>query len=536
MRQARQVLRTAKDVPFVWDVAFVEVFLPDKQGFDIVIGNPPYVRQEKIADPREPKERVTPEKKRVYKRKLARSVYAAFPTYFGYDASKDRVVKKLDAKSDLYIYFYFHGLSLLNPKGSFCFITSNFWLDVGYGKDLQEFLLKHSRAKFALDNQAKRSLARADINTIIVVFSEPDEKREWGLDKTARFVMFKVPFEQVLDPVIVEEIEEAEERLTRPEYRVTPMPQRELLEEGLEGPTEKERKTIGPLVKVAKYIGNKWGGKYLRAPDIYFTILEKGKGKLVRLGDIAEVRRGITTGANKFFFLDAGRIKEWEIEEEFLRPVIKSPRECKTLLIKPEDLRYKIFMCHKEKRELKGTNALEYIKWGESQDFHRRPSCAGRPRWWDLGERRLPPIISPSSVNELYRAFENPGVLADKRLYEIYCEPHETEELLASINCTMSCLFLEVGSRTGLGEGLLDLTVYKVADCLVIRPELCRAPPASMRQRLVQPIEQELASPDRLQLDSIVFGVLGLSPVEREAVYEAVINLVQARLKKARSI
>ena len=44
-------------------------------------------------------------------------------------------------------------------------------------------------------------------------------------------------------------------------------------------------------------------------PDIYWTILEKAKDKLVRLGDVAEVRRGFTTGANEFFYLDAERIR-----------------------------------------------------------------------------------------------------------------------------------------------------------------------------------------------------------------------------------
>jgi len=34
------------------------------------------------------------------------------------------LIKKPDKKSDYYIYFYFHGLSLLNEKGTFCFITS----------------------------------------------------------------------------------------------------------------------------------------------------------------------------------------------------------------------------------------------------------------------------------------------------------------------------------------------------------------------------------------------------------------------------
>jgi hypothetical protein len=76
---------------------------------------------------------------------------------------------------------------------------------------------------------------------------------------------------------------------------------------------------------------------------------------------------------------------EGEIEEEFLKPVIKSPRECRSILIKPEDLRYKIFMCHRDKSELKGTAALEYIRWGEAQGYHERPSCRTRQRWWDVG-------------------------------------------------------------------------------------------------------------------------------------------------------
>lgn len=42
--------------------------------------------------------------------------------------------------------------------------------------------------------------------------------------------------------------------------------------------------------------------------------------------------------------------------------------------------------------------------------------------------------------------------------------------------------------------------------------------------------------PDRRALDDVVFDVLGLTSGEREAVYEAVIELVRARLEKARSV
>ena len=117
--------------PFVWDIDFAEIF-GDKGGFDIVIGNPPYIRQEKIAPPNMLRSEITNELKKEYKEKLLKSVQAQFSQ-----------IRKLDKKSDYYIYFYFHGLSLLNKNGTFCFITSNSWLDVEYGKDLQEFLLKY---------------------------------------------------------------------------------------------------------------------------------------------------------------------------------------------------------------------------------------------------------------------------------------------------------------------------------------------------------------------------------------------------------
>jgi hypothetical protein len=250
------------------------------------------------------------------------------------------------------------------------------------------------------------------------------------------------------------------------------------------------------------------------------------------------VRRGITTGANEFFYLDEERIREWGIEKEFLKPVIKSPRECKRILIDPKDLKFKIFMCHKDKKELKGTAALEYIQWGEKQGFHKRPSCAGRARWWDLGERRLPPIISPSSVSELPRTFKNDGVLADKRLYEIYPVRHESSVLLAT-NATTCSLFLEIGSRTGLGEGLLDLTVYELAECLITLPAKQGSVDAVLQQvgrREFLPLREEILTSDRRALDTIIFEAIGLTQGEREAVYEAVIRLVEARLEKAESL
>ena len=210
---------------------------------------------------------------------------------------------------------------------------------------------------------------------------------------------------------------------------IDPISQRSLLEGGIVDASPKP-----------KYTGDKWGGKYLRAPDIYWTILEKGKGKLVRLGDVAEVRRGFTTGANEFFYLDDEDIRQWEIEEEFLKPVIKSPRECKSILIDPSQLKFKLFMCHKDEAALKGTAALKYIEDGESRGFNQRPSCSGRARWWSSSVESGNSILV-KEANDTSAVFYNPdNYLVDCRLYY----SNLSDDIFLFLNSAIGAMFFEL--------------------------------------------------------------------------------------------
>ena len=84
-RGAQRVLYSAEVAPFAWDSAFIEVFGQGRKGFDLVIGNPPYLRQELIDDPRRPVGRERSAGVRIYKDQLARTVYSVWPATFGYD-------------------------------------------------------------------------------------------------------------------------------------------------------------------------------------------------------------------------------------------------------------------------------------------------------------------------------------------------------------------------------------------------------------------------------------------------------------------
>ncbi len=534
------VLSSTRSLPFVWDISFVEIFA-EGQRFDIVIGNPPYVRQEQIADPLLPGTQ-TIEQKQAYKSKLVRSVYEAFPNFFDYNAAKGSAKHSLNRQSDLYIYFYFHGLSLLNDGGSFCFITSNSWLDVGYGADLQEFLLRQCHVKLILDNEATRSFESASVNTIIALFSSPHEQKNWGLQHTTRFVMARASFEQLLSATVFEEIEAATERTTSGDYRIFPIQQAALLADGstpienaaAEASTVQRVSTDSPE-KAAQYSGNKWGGKYLRAPDIYWTILEKGKDKLVRLGDVAEVRFGIKTGANEFFYLDKENIQRWGIEKEFLQPAIKSPKECRSITITTENLNFELLMCHKDRQDLKGSAVVEYIKWGEAKGFHRRPSCAGRANWWDLGIRRSPYLgfnyLIDSTAKTLYALN---GCFFSDNFHEIHVASQMALPLCLSLNSTVFQLMVNVSGRANFGDGLLKVQAYEVSELLCVHPHAINFADPSIFTATAWNVLTP--SPERQRLDAIVFDALNLTQGERDGVYEAVINLVQKRLNKAKSL
>lgn len=535
LKPALEVLKTSKEIPFVWDVAFVEIFEGEKKGFDIVVGNPPYIRQEKIRDPGLLAEDVTDENKKAYKAKLARAVYATYPLTFGYNPATGQAAWSLDKKSDYYIYFYFIGLSLLNTRGSFCFITSNSWLDVGYGSDLQHFLLTRSKVKLILDNQVKRSFKSADVNTIIALLAAPEDSKKdvkASLVHNAKFVMFNAPFENGLSPVLWEEVEDATERTTTPETRIVVKKQAELLETGLDHDS-------------GVFEGDKWGGKYLRAPDIYWTIMEKCKDKLVRLGDIADVRRGITTGANEFFCINKEAINQWGIEHKYLVPIIYSLKEIKCIEDDLLNSKYMLFKCNVTKKDLKGTNAIKYIEWGEQKGFHNRPSCKSRSLWYSLVENWIPaPYIFPAKIGERYLVLNNQmKSLEEKKLYGITPNRFSNSYWNVVLNCTFTLFDINLNCRQLTGaQAIADIDVAVAKKLLLIDEkyiDLKKADEAYQMnaKRIISPhIKDELLITERKFLDQVVFDAMDLTQGEILAIYNSTQKMILDRLAKAESV
>jgi hypothetical protein len=528
LKSVKQHLKDPEKKPFVWDIDFAEIF-SDKKGFDIVVGNPPYVRQEMITPPNRLKSEITTEEKKKYKEKLIESVKERFP-----------VVKDLGKRSDYYIYFYFHGLSLLNINGTFCFITSNSWLDVEYGKGLQEFLCKYVPITAIYDNP-KRSFTHADVNTIIALFGAPEAKQrslgDWlsgmnggneriwpNIKSVAKFVMFKKPFEEVLSSQNLVNIENVKVKVkgegitelvknvvSTNDYRVFPAVQEDLLEDGWEYPDGYKNGRF----KSGSYEGNKWGGKFLKAPDIYYKILEKGENKICHLSDLAKISTGMITGDNAKYYKK--RTKDFDSDEYSL--VFKSPREV-------------------NKINLTSADAVSIIRT-KNIPFKIRKS---RLLWVDLrGDKHI------CHYNASDLPFEH-------NFYGIDSRETGEEKLLCSIlNSSLSYFLIEILGRRGLGGGairlvrvdLLNFPLLKVSndkELVNIFDKISGREIKSVFEELGinpgKPIREQEPKPllDRTELDNIIFDELGLTHEERKEVYWSVCELVKQRIDKAKSL
>jgi type I restriction-modification system DNA methylase subunit len=521
--------------------------------FDCVVGNPPYTRQEEMGE-------IAPQV-REYKGKIIES------------ALKDNTGKRMaeiSKRAGIHAYFFVHGMKFLKNGGRFGFIVSNSWLDVDYGKGLQEFFLKNYKIVAIIESKVERWFEEADVNTCIVILEKCTDKKERE-ENLVRFVYLFQPLRHFIPPAqdmwekqlnrrneidkLIKTILAHSEFYQNEELRIFPISQAKLWEEGF----DKEE---------GKYVGAKWG-KYIRAPEIFFQILEKGRDKLVPLKQIAKIRFGIKTGANEFFYLTEEEIKRRGIEREFWMHqdekgnwvpnyVIKSPRECKSIVVKPKDLKYRVLMVHKDKKDLRGTKVLKYIQEGERKGYHLRPTCASRERWYDLGEREPYGFLHPMIHNDRQlMGLNQNAVYVDHNLFEI--QTNENDFLMPTslfFASTIAPLIKELGGRVNLGQGALKTEGIDIERFLAIKPAALDKQQISLLQSWMvrhkrfahsslfselganspEEVSLDKVKPDRRELDKIVMGeILGLSDEEQLEVYRAVVDLVKSRLEKAKS-
>jgi len=605
------------------------------EAFDAVIGNPPYIRQEVMG---------TRDKRRIERRLLQDQQCAMevdWPRWSG--------------RSDIYVYFFARAIRFLRTGGRLVFLTASSWLDAGYGAALRGFLLNNFRVIAVIESTAESFFADASVNTSITVLErQPDAAQRAA--SLIRFVQLAKPLCEIVNEkkkgaaatiAFARAIERAETSLARAAYRLRVVNQAALMNSDVAPANGLRRMPSAGLSRRASSHGNGrstaaaaapgWG-KYLRADDVFFRILERGGARLLRLSELAQVRFGVKTGANEFFYLqspsrpatgkskakgkrqeaksqaqslkgtlltltDVARVQRGlttganeffylkpvgtrvatpqslsattrrqpkivanptndllievrgaagarhHVEARFLAPVIFSLKEIPAIWLTRIESRRLFFNCALARDELGGTRALAYIRSGERAGYHLRPSCAARDVWYQVTRRQRPaPLIFPSKVGERWLiAVNRAGVFEDKKLYGIYPRRGVSKLLVAALlNSTWARYYAEVTCRQMTGaQAIADIDVAIAAQLMIPDP---RRIPLILQRRLetalckiahrpVASVFEEVKRADRRRLDELVLAAIGFADSrERRAaldeLYAAVTRLVRARIDK----
>ncbi len=513
------------------------IFLPK---VNAVVGNPPYVRQELI-----PRRGDHPSPKPMQAKEDL------------FELCKGLWGVELTGRSDLHCYFWPASTAFLKDNGWFGFLVSSSWLDVEYGFALQEWILTHFKIHAILESNAEPWFEDARVKTCAVILQRCDDPKERS-EQLAKFVRLEAPLAEILGERKDENsrqtaaekfrdiISRCKQDAARKQFRIVVVPQKKLWEDGLragklfqlqkqrdqaagaqrsDGADDDEESGTydengngilhedGGMGYGPKYGGGKWG-KYLRAPNLYFRIMERYASRFVPLGEITIIRRGITSGCDGFFmprdvsenFLATYSKREWNdaplhthckraevesgqvilvrasdgtvhpIESEHLAPEVHSLMTVSRPVIRVGELDRLVLLVSEPMDKLKGTYVQKYIRYGEQTSFaskkskavpvSQRTSCAGRDPWYDLSGTIPGAFFWPMAQQYRHVIPANPEhLICNHNLFDVH--PFELDEqaidvLTAVANSTLIANFKTFYGRYAGTEGNLKTEVVDV--------------------------------------------------------------------------
>ena len=477
---------------------------------DAVVGNPPYVRQEDIPKSKKGNGFPQPGTKEYYLKQV-----------------KEENGVNLSGRSDIHCYFWPHASSFLKENGYLCFLTSSQWLDVEYGFRLQEWILKYFEIIAILESEVEPWFIGARVVTAVTILRRQDNATA-RMNHTVRFIQLRQPLGHILAhdgttagmveavDAFRDEILSLQSNTVKDEYRARLIQQSNLWNQGVE---------LGRMMGKGQYLNNEeieennggyYGGKwgiYLRAPDLWFELINRFSSRLAPLGEIAEVKRGITSGKDDFFFpkdvskdclqqytndemffenygvsrkevksskvklvlCGKGRGEIRPIESKYLEPEVHSLMEIDGFTVSPLDCARLILLVGLMKKELSDPYIKKYIQWGEQKKYHEGSTCESRiteeKEWYNLTGHEKGSLFWPKSQQYKHVIPINDyNLQCNCNLYDIYLQSISQDLMAGILNSTFIVLSkFQYGRPVGV-EGNLKTEIIDVNMMLVPDP------------------------------------------------------------------
>lgn len=401
--------------------------------------------------------------------------------------------------TDLSTYFFYHSINIMKNGAKLGFIASDSWLHSGYGKTLQ---------KVILDNCSIEKIIRttfnvfedADIKTIITIL----EKKE-SPNTVAQLI-----YVDTKDEIICNNFKNI---LTKPQT-------------GFE-------------------LGN-WNLYFLKkdSKDIGVSKIDMIKME----PNICKIKIGKLTGCDSFFVLSKEIIKEYQIPQEYLKPILSKNTDGVYLTF--DDVQEYFLSVDEPKGKLiksdNGKNILKYINHGEQTTIvpkvgkDRRPKLI--PKLYNLKEKKIwyslnlgnpPPILIARFGHKRVKLFENNANFHSTRR-NIGITPNKKEytyALLAYLRSSHFSRYLEKNGHSH-GGGVLEIRVTDYRNALVPNFDKMTNSDIAKMENAWKSYKNDL---DQDKLDGVVSDVLGFTMDERTKISVELEILIKQRIESKKS-
>jgi predicted RNA methylase len=468
------------------EIVVDDLFAPGIAGrlgrIDAVVGNPPWVRADRM---------------HAAQRVRIGEALAAWPA-----TASDRAA--LVARADLAAACLLRGLSLLAPGGRLALVLSTALLDADYAAPLWRAAMAVARPVLVLAAPAERWFAEAAVNAMIVVL-----ERHVG--------DVRVP-DDVPDVVTVA-------RLTVPTAEAA-------ARIGRDGLAAVAEVRSAPAADPAR-----WAAA-LRAPAAWFRVVEAAGDALVPLSALAEIRRGVTSGANDVFYLKRAQAAELGLEAAALAPLVRSPYNGSPAPIAIDPVTTPLVALALPPRADLAAMPRVAAWIARHAPAATRPSLAGREPWWSLPVRPARLFLAKAYGPRFVQRLAPVPVIGDQRVYAVEPRPGVGLEVLAAVlNATWTALALEALGRASMGHGALEWTVADAQQLPVL--DVRRATPAqaaalvaalaAMMEREIEHVALERARADRRALDLAAAGLAPGLEEQLDAVWTELLAAVRLR-------
>ncbi len=448
---------------------------------DAIVGNPPYVRRTYI-------NKVDEIRQSVIKRNLLVSEL------------------NMTRMTDLYIYFLLHAIPLLKPGGRLAVITSDPWLNVGYGEEFKKYLQQHFRIEMLISLD-RRVFDDADVKPVLILATKlelPD--LEWQV----KFVRVKngLPLKHLHETLDSPNIDIACSQVKSGELKAF----------------------------------TSWD-IHFKAPEVYKEI--ENHQLMTNMTNVAETRIGIQTLAKDFFVLTKEQANAAQIEEEYLEPLVQSIKYIRYPIIdlntEPD---FYLFHCDKGKEDLQETQALKYIVQGEASTvevrgknitvvgYHNKERIkkANRNFWYDLKsplERRgRATILIPRLVYRNFTVVWNKAKFVPGELFIEFLPPPGIDEevYLALLTSSITELMLRTHAQI-YGGGTFNINPGRIKSVPILNAaHLTCQQQEALKQSYLQYLSNE--DHDRSGIDDIIYEILGFDSAHQHALNKTLKELL----------